>query len=60
MVTGHVDTTGQIVSFDVRSDGSWDLIISLSPHYRDYILPKGSIAINGVSLTVVDTYPTEQ
>ena len=60
MVTGHVDTTGQVVSFDVLSDGSWDLIISLSPHYRDYILPKGSIAINGVSLTVVDTYPTEQ
>lgn len=60
MVTGHIDTTGQVMSFDVRTDGSWDLVVSLSPQYGDYILPKGSITINGVSLTVVDKYPAEQ
>ena len=58
MVTGHIDTTGQVISLDAHADGSWDLVVSLSPHYWDYISAKWSITINGVSLTVVDIYPT--
>lgn len=59
MVTGHIDTTGQVISLDACTDGSRDLVISLSPQYGEYVLPKGSITINGVSLTVVDVYPAD-
>jgi riboflavin synthase len=53
IVQGHVDTTGEIV--DIKEDGnSWIFRFKISPEWMRYIVPKGSIAINGISLTVVD------
>lgn len=51
MVSGHVDTRGRVE--DRRSNGDFTLFtFSLSRSLIKYVIEKGSIAINGVSLTV--------
>jgi riboflavin synthase len=51
LVSGHVDGVGQVIQFDERGD-CWLLAI-LAPHsISKYIAKKGSICVNGVSLTV--------
>ncbi len=56
MVQGHVDTTGVIREF--RQDGpAIEVIIETPPELTRYIAPKGFIAVDGVSLTVVQTMP---
>ena len=57
MVQGHVDTVVQCLSVN-ELDGSWEYRFSLPTEYRQLIVDKGSVSINGVSLTVVD--PTEE
>mgnify|MGYP001429413695 CR=1 FL=1 len=53
IVSGHVDEVGVIQSFD--KDGEWGvLVIKFSPQNSPYLIPKGSISIDGISLTVVD------
>ena len=56
VVQGHVDTTGTLASVETR-DGSWILTIE-HPHSMEWMtVPKGSIAVSGISLTVVDSAP---
>ena len=56
IVQGHVDTVG-IVERVVEEDGSWRYFFS-HPEGEEFVtVPKGSITINGVSLTVVDSSP---
>lgn len=51
LVSGHVDGIGHVIEFSPRGD-CWFLAI-LAPHaLSKYIAYKGSIAVNGVSLTV--------
>ena len=57
IVSGHVDEVGQIQSFD--KDGEWGVLtIKFSKENSPYLIPKGSIAIDGISLTVVDISET--
>lgn len=53
MVQGHVDTTGQCLE---KSDeaGSWRFRFSFPKEFAQLIVPKGSICVNGVSLTAID------
>lgn len=55
-VQGHVDATGTITSFRPDNDALW-LTVKTSPELMRYIVTKGYIAIDGTSLTVVDTGP---
>jgi riboflavin synthase len=52
-VTGHIDCVGSIVSRGSR-DGNLCYEITLPEKFMGYIAPKGSVALDGVSLTVVD------
>jgi riboflavin synthase len=52
-VAGHIDATGRVIESGQRADGWW-LRIELPADLFVEIAPKGSIAIDGVSLTVVD------
>ena len=53
MVQGHVDTTG--VCTEVKeADGSWYYRFSYPKNPEHLLVNKGSICVNGVSLTVVD------
>ncbi|MDG1381458.1 MAG: riboflavin synthase [Flavobacteriales bacterium] len=56
IVQGHVDTTAKLVSCDAR-DGSWNLAFSHGSAEHHLTVQKGSITVNGVSLTVVDAGP---
>jgi riboflavin synthase len=52
-VTGHVDCIGTVTDLD--KDGPWAVIrVAYPAAFRPYLIPKGSIAIDGISLTVVD------
>ncbi|GAB0174734.1 MAG: riboflavin synthase [Candidatus Altimarinota bacterium] len=53
LVTGHVDGVGIVVGKEYKEDGSCLLSISYPNEFFPYIVKKGSICVNGVSLTVV-------
>lgn len=53
IVQGHVDGTGVVESLS-RKGGEATLAVRVPPSLEDQIVPKGSIAVDGVSLTVVD------
>ncbi len=51
IVQGHVDTVGTVSQ--IKNNGnSYDFFIEIDPKFVPYIVPKGSITIDGVSLTV--------
>ncbi len=52
-VQGHVDTTGTILAID-DSDGSWIITIQYPESYSTLLVSKGSVCIDGISLTVID------
>jgi len=53
LVTGHVDGVGRVTRFD-RRPGAHDLYVEAPAELARYIAAKGSITIDGVSLTVVE------
>ncbi len=56
-VTGHVDGVGVIQ--ETAQDGiAWRITIELAEALTQSIIPKGSIAVDGISLTVVDLTKT--
>ncbi|KAJ4975282.1 hypothetical protein NE237_000388 [Protea cynaroides] len=58
-VQGHVDGTGEIVSFEPEGDSLW-VKVKTAPEVLKYIVPKGFIAVDGTSLTVVSVFDEEQ
>ena len=52
-VQGHVDTTSKVQRIKII-DRSWYVKFSLDKKYKKFIVEKGSICINGVSLTISD------
>ena len=53
LVSGHVDGLGSVVSFTQVGE-SWELIIQAPAMLARYLAYKGSVVVNGVSLTVND------
>jgi len=51
LVSGHVDGVGEVVAFNDIGE-SWRLVVRAPQQLARYIAVKGSITINGVSLTV--------
>ncbi len=55
-VTGHVDTVGQISK--LSQDNPWGIIeVTFDQQWGKNVVDKGSITIDGISLTVVDRTP---
>lgn len=50
-VQGHVNAAGRITQWYPRGE-NWFLEVEIPPHLMRYIIPEGSIAIEGISLTV--------
>ncbi len=51
IVQGHVDTTGNIL--DIKKEGTnWLCTVGYAPEWRDLVVGRGSIAIDGISLTI--------
>lgn len=53
IVSGHVDGTGKIRDVKAEENATW-IIIEASADVIKYVIPRGSIAIDGTSLTVVE------
>ena len=58
-ITGHIDTVGKIV--DITNSESWKTIrITVDKSHRNLIVSKGSICIDGVSLTISNIGSVEE
>jgi len=57
IVQGHIDGQGRIASR--QRQGDWDLVwFHCPPELARQMVPKGSVAVDGISLTVVDVSAT--
>ncbi|MDX9932790.1 MAG: riboflavin synthase [Bacteroidales bacterium] len=56
IVQGHVDQTATCIKVETF-DGSWKYHFEYDPKLNNFTVTKGSISVNGVSLTVVDSKP---
>lgn len=55
-VQGHVDGAGILKSIKPH-ENAWILDIALPPELARYLIPKGSVAVDGISLTVMEANP---
>ena len=55
IVQGHVDTVGEIEKI-TNNGNSYDVFVSVDKKFIPYIVPKGSITVDGVSLTVNEVF----
>lgn len=51
-VLGHVDGTAELVSLNELGDANWWLTLRIPPDLDRYVVSKGSLAVDGISLTV--------
>ena len=51
IVQGHVDTVGKCINATTKN-GSWEYVISFDEKFASLIIEKGSISLNGISLTI--------
>jgi len=54
IVQGHVDQTAKCIGFN-ELDGSWEYTFAYDPSIGNVTVEKGSICVNGISLTVVNS-----
>lgn len=57
IVQGHVDGVGTVVSLGRSDGGSADLVVEVPGDLERYIVKKGSVAVDGISLTVAALEP---
>ena len=53
LITGHIDSRGKIVKI-IKQPAGKRVTVSFPPELKKYFIPKGSVALNGVSLTIAD------
>lgn len=54
IVQGHVDGTGELLSLAPLGDDNWWLTIRMPDHLLPLVVHKGSIALDGISLTIAE------
>ena len=54
IVQGHVDEIGKIKNI-IKKDQAWEINIEVSVKSEPYLVPTGSISVNGVSLTITNS-----
>lgn len=55
-VTGHIDGVGRVTRWE-KAGQDWVLEVDAPPEVMRYVIYKGSIAVDGISLTVADVLP---
>ena len=55
-VQGHIDCVSRVVAFEKKGP-DFRLEVELPAGFAQYVARKGSIALNGISLTVADVFP---
>ena len=54
IVQGHVDEVGKVKNI-IKKDQAWEINIEVSVKSEPYLIPTGSISVNGVSLTITNS-----
>jgi riboflavin synthase len=54
IVQGHVDGTGELLGLEDLGDNNWWMRVRIPPELDRYLIYKGSIAIDGISLTIAE------
>ena len=54
IMQGHIDGAGELLSLEPLGGGNWWLRVSIPPEMERYVAFKGSIGIDGISLTVAE------
>ncbi|MBI4891982.1 MAG: riboflavin synthase [Acidobacteria bacterium] len=57
IVQGHVDAMGEILALDLLGGDNWWLRLRVPPEIDRYLVFKGSLAIDGISLTLAEVAP---
>ena len=52
IVQGHVDATGEVLAVDDLGDGNWWLTVHVPKSLDRYLVEKGSVTLDGISLTI--------
>ena len=52
IVQGHVDATATLEALRELGDGNWELVVHVPRHLDRFLVYKGSICIDGISLTI--------
>ena len=52
IVQGHVDATGEVVALDALGDENWWLKVRVPKSLDRYLVEKGSVTLDGISLTI--------
>jgi len=55
LLQGHIDCIGEILEI-TKNKNSYDVIIKIPSKFMKFVIDKGSIAVDGVSLTINDTW----
>ncbi|MEY4846428.1 MAG: Riboflavin synthase, alpha subunit, partial [Pseudomonadota bacterium] len=55
-VQGHVDTTIKVLSINTDNSKTWTIFFNIPQKFRKFLIEKGSIGINGVSLTIAQIF----
>jgi len=59
IVQGHVDATTTITAIEAYDDGSWRYHFALDADTAPYVVEKGSITVDGISLTIASLEPEQ-
>jgi riboflavin synthase len=57
VVQGHVDGVGEVTTFTREGDHHW-LVVDVPPGLEPYLVEKGSLAVDGISLTIARLHGT--
>jgi riboflavin synthase len=57
LVQGHVDAVATVTNLDSTGGEDWFFEFELPARYSDYVVEKGSITLDGISLTIADLQP---
>ncbi|MDC0954250.1 riboflavin synthase [Pelagibacteraceae bacterium] len=57
-VQGHIDTIGKVISLKKLAK-TWTFLIKVDSKFSHLLVDKGSIAINGISLTIVKSFKNQ-
>jgi riboflavin synthase len=55
-VQGHVDTKVKVISIDSKNPNSWIIFLEIPKKFKRFLIEKGSVAINGISLTIAQIF----
>jgi len=55
-VQGHVDRTIKVLNINTDNSKSWTIFFNIPKKFRKFLIEKGSIAINGISLTIAKIF----